>query len=161
MSELQQQSISQERFLTMAANLLHRAFIEAQRTDAKNLYKILVEGKKVGLTRVEMEDKSMLDIGLGLDHSEFRGKLNYSAFRASVAALIAETARAIKEEKPVRTFTPQSGEGATIFGITAVTVEDNEPNVLVLGTESGPGARLTLELMYVDPQQFVTGDATS
>jgi len=161
MPQLQEQSIPQDRFLTMAANLLHRAFVEAQRTDAKNLYKALLEGKKVGLSRIEMEDKSILEVGLSLDHSEFRGKLNYSAFRASVATLIARTAETLKEEKPVPTFTPQDGEGATIFGITALTIEDNEPNVMVMGSEAGPRATMMLQLMYVDPQQFATGDATA
>jgi hypothetical protein len=161
MSQLQEQSISQDRFLTMAANLLHRAFIEASRTEAKKLYRALAEGQKVGLSRVEMEDKSILEVGLCLDHSEFRGKLNYGAFRASVATLLAQTAETLKEEKPVPTFTPQSGEGATIFGITAVTVEDDKPNVMVLASETGAQATVMLQLMYVDPQQFNTVGATA
>jgi hypothetical protein len=39
MADTQSQSIPRDQFLTMAINLLHRAFIEASRTEAKNLFK--------------------------------------------------------------------------------------------------------------------------
>ena len=42
-----------------------------------------------------------------------------------------------------------------IFGITAVTVEDEQPNVLVLGTKADEEqGSVMLRLMYLDPAQF-------
>lgn len=144
-----------DKFLLMSANLLHRAFIEASRTDAKHLYRALAEGAAVRLTQVQMEDQSTLGINLSLDRSEYRGKLNFGAFRASVGTLIGNLGRALQEQRDYPMF---GGEGANremIFGITAVTVEDRQANVMVLGSEvDDANGAVTLRLMYLDPAQF-------
>ena len=42
-----------------------------------------------------------------------------------------------------------------IFGITAVTLEDDQPNVMVLGADTADqGNEVMLRLMYLDPSQF-------
>ena len=56
MSKIETQSMPREQFLTIAINLLHRAFMDAKRTDAKNLFKAVSEGKRVALTNLQMED---------------------------------------------------------------------------------------------------------
>tara|TARA_R110002110_G_scaffold415561_1_gene650727 strand:- start:22042 stop:22539 length:498 start_codon:yes stop_codon:yes gene_type:complete len=158
MSSFQSQSIEQDKFLLMSANLMHKTFIEAARTDAKNVYKLLADGKPVHLTTVQMEDKSTLRCNLSLDPTEFCGKLNYGAFRASVATLIANVTQSVRDAKEVPVFNPQEGEGTTIFGVTAVTVEDEKPNVMVLGADFSRPGDMMLTLMYLDPQQFAVTD---
>ncbi|NCF18671.1 MAG: hypothetical protein GWP63_10540 [Haliea sp.] len=156
MSQYQTQSIPQEKFLLMAVNLLHKAFVEAPRTDAKNIYREISEGKAVHLTTVRMEDGSTSRFNLKLDHSEYRGKLNYGAFRASLATLIGNVTQALKDEREINVFNAQEDPGTMMFGITAVTLEDDTPNVMVLGAELGGGAgQAMLSLMYLDPSQFV------
>jgi len=154
MAQLQNHSIPRDKFLLMSANLLHRAFIGAPRTDAKNLYKAIAGGTLVRLGNVEMEDRSTLAVNLSMDHSEYRGKLNYSAFRDSLATLIGNVGQVLKEEKTYPMFGGEGGEGQMIFGIPAVTVEERQPNVMVLAAETR-GAAVTLRLMYLDPAQFV------
>lgn len=155
MADARQQSIPRDRFLLMAANLLHKAFIEASRTDAKKLFRALAEGGAVRLTRVRMEDESVLGVNLALDHSEFRGNLNFGAFRASVGTLVGNVGQALKEQRDYPMFGGDGENRQTIFGITAVTVEDRQPNVMVLGSEPvDADASVTLRLMYVDPSQF-------
>lgn len=156
MSQLQNHSLPQDKFLTLSVNLLHRAFIEAPRTEAKKLYRVLDEGRVINLTNVEMEDKSTLILKLALDHTEYRGSLNYSAFRDSVATLVSSVVQTLQEEKEFPTFTSEQGEGGLVFGIPAITVEESQPNVMVLAAD--PAARdasLVLRLMYLDPEQFV------
>jgi hypothetical protein len=144
-----------DKFLLMSANLLHRAFMEASRTDAKNLYRVLADGNAVRLTRVQMEDQSTLGVNLSLDQSEYCGKLNFGAFRASVGTLIGNVGRALEEGRDYPMFSGEEGDSQMIFGITAVTVEDRQPNVMVLGSESDDAdASVTLRLMYLDPAQF-------
>lgn len=156
MATLQHQSMPRERFLLMSANLLHRAFFEANRTDAKNLYRSLADGLSVPLTRVQMEDRSILGVNLSLDHREYRGKLNFSAFRSSVGVLVANLGQALQEARDYPTFGDEGESGQVIFGITAVTMEDEQPNVMVLGTRANnTDASVTLQLMYLDPAQFV------
>ncbi len=156
MATSQHQSISRDKFLAMSVNLLHRAFLEASRTEAKKLYRVVAEGNTVPLTRVQMEDQSILGVKLSLDHSEFRGKLNFGAFRASVGALIANLGQALKQEREFPMFNSEDDGGQTIFGVTAITVEDEQANVMVLGSRTDSAdASVTLQLMYLDPAQFV------
>jgi hypothetical protein len=102
MAQTQTQDMPQGTFLTMSANLLHKAFIESARTDAKNLYKQISEGKRVALTQVQMEDKSTVRFDLSLEHSEYRGSLNYSGFRASLAILIGNLVTALQKDTRVQ-----------------------------------------------------------
>ena len=155
MSQAETQSIPQAQFLTMSANLLHRAFIESARTDAKNIFKQLADGARVALTRVEMEDKSLVRFDLTLDHSEYRGKLNYGGFRNSLGTLIANLSTALQKEQEITAFTAQDQPEMMMFGVTGVTVEDEQANVLVLGADVGKEqANVVLKLMYIDPAQF-------
>lgn len=157
MSSIQTQAIGQDKFLLMSANLLHRALIEPSRTACKRVYRELAEGQAVHLANVEMEDKSQARFTLALEHSEYLGRLNFGAFRASVAALLGNISKALKEEKELKTFNAQQDSGAMIFGITAVTLEGGKPNVMVLAAHPGEQDETTkLQLMYLDPSQFAT-----
>ena len=100
MSTTQSQSIPQDKFLTMAANLLYRALLEPSRTEAKKHYRELEQGGSLHLTDVRMEDQSTVRFMLALDQSELNGKLNYGAFRASVATLIHNIGEQLKGEDP-------------------------------------------------------------
>jgi hypothetical protein len=156
MSQFSDQSIPSDKFLMMCGNLLHRAFIEAARTEAKKLFRGIFEGGNAHLATVRMEDNSTLRFDLSLDHSELAGKLNYSAFRGSVALLISNIAKALKQEQDIAQFNPEGRPGSMIFGVTAVTMEHGEPAVMVLGTDSSTGdAAVRLKLMYLDYKQFI------
>ncbi|MEH6518964.1 MAG: hypothetical protein V7742_19980 [Halioglobus sp.] len=155
MAQTQTQDMPQETFLTMSANLLHKAFIESARTDAKNLYKQISEGQRVALTQVQMEDKSTVRFDLSLEHSEYRGSLNYSGFRASLATLVGNLVTALQKEEKIPVFNAEHDSNVMMFGVTAVTVENEQPSVMVLGADSsGTEANIVLRLMYIDPAQF-------
>ena len=155
MAESQTQSIPQDKFLTLSVNLLNKVFLEVSRTEAKKLYREISEGAPVALTRVRMEDGAEVQFDLRLDHSEFRGRLNYGSFRASLTTLIANIVEVLREEKPVKVFQADHERTVVMFGITAVTVEESEANVMVLGADvSDAEPRIMLQLMYIDPQQF-------
>ena len=155
MAQTQTQDMPQETFLTMSANLLHKVFIESTRTDAKNLYNQISEGKRVALTQVQMEDKSTLRFDLSLEHSEYRGSLNYSGFRVSLATLVGNLVTALQKEEKIPVFNAKHDPNVMMFGVTAVTVDDEQPSVMVLGADSsGTEASVVLRLMYIDPSQF-------
>lgn len=161
MEETYTQSIPQDKFLTLSVNLLSRAFLEASRTDAKNLYRKLNEGARVALTRIEMEDKSQVRFDVRLDCSEFRGRLNYGSFRASLTTLIANLVEVLRDRKKVKVFHAEHDRNVMIFGVTAATVEDNVTNVMVLGADASDGQpAVMLQLMYLNPDQFIPRDDT-
>ncbi len=156
MSKIETQSMPREQFLTIAINLLHRAFMDAKRTDAKNLFKAVSEGKRVALTNLQMEDKSSVRFDLSMDHSEYAGTLNFGAFRSSLTALLSNLVDAVKEQREITTFGAEGDSANIIFGVTGVTVEKEVPSVLVLSTSTGgQEAAVMLRLMYLDYQQFL------
>lgn len=162
MAATQPKRMPTDKFLTLSINLLNKALLEASRTDAKALYRELSEGQVLPLTRVQMEDKSEVRFDLTLDHSEYRGRLNFGAFRESVTLLVASIADALRAQKPVKVFTAEHDPNIVLFGVTAVTLDNQQPSVMVLGADSSSGrAVVQLQLMYLSHGQFVeqTADA--
>ena len=155
MAQYQTQSIPRERFLIIAINLLHQSLVDAARTDAKNAFKVLAEGKVMPLTNVRMADQSIVRFDVQLDDSEFVSNLNFGAFKTSLALLISNLSQALEAEKSIPAFNAENSPAMMMFGITAVTYENNQPNVMVLGSDSSSGeASVKLKLMYLDPNQF-------
>lgn len=160
MPQSQIQSMPQDKFLLVAVNLLHKAIVEATRTQAKALYQQIAREEVVSLTKVQLVDNSIASFKLSLSHSEFQGRLNFGAFRASATALIANIAQALREERELKVLNALNGGSAMIFGITAVTLENNQRNVMVLAVDSSEEGEATiLQLMYLDPTQFAGGSA--
>ena len=162
MARIETQSIPREQFLTIAVNLLHRAFMESKRDDAKNLFRSVFEGKRVALTNVQMEDKSSVRFDLSMDASEYDGSLNFGAFRASLTALLSNIAEALKSEREITTFNAQGDPDNIIFGVTGVNVDRGIPSVMVLSTHADArDAAIQLRLMYLDYSQFLASQQES
>ena len=83
----------------------------------------------------------------------------------SASGAMSQNTDALREEKPVKTFHAEHDPNVVIFGISAVTVEEGEPSVLVLGADAGSGQpSVVLQLMYLERGQFAgqpgAGEAT-
>ena len=155
MAQYQSQTVPREKFLVMSVNLLYKAFLESRRTEAKNVFRDMLAGKSVHLTNVQMEDKSQVRFEIALDYSEYRGKLNFGGFRASLVQLVAQLSDALREKRDIKVFTAEHNPDVMIFGVTAVTYEDGQPCVMVLGADSTPArGAIELRLQYLDPDQF-------
>ena len=139
--------------MKIANNILFKTVLEAQRTDAKNIFKSASEGKRVSLMTVRMEDDSDVRFDLSLDQSEFRGKLNFGAFRDSLTALIANITEKLREENQVSVFTEET-DGTMLFGITGPTEEAGQVNVLMLAANLAGMGSVHLKLQYMSPDQF-------
>ena len=162
MAQTAQQNIPKDKFLVIAVNLLHRQFIAGGRTASKRLYREVYDGRVVPVTAVKMEDGATVRFRCSLDHSEFEGHLNFSAFRTSLSTLLGNLARALQERREVTVFSVEQRPQSVMFGITGVTVEDSKPNVMVLGADTDvQGGGVTLKLMYLDPAQFAPGEAST
>jgi len=115
----------------------------------------MAAGRSVHLTNVQMEDRSQVRFDVALDHSEFRGKLNFGAFRASLVLLVAQLSDALRAGKDIKVFSDQNNPDNVVFGLTAPTEEDGEVNVMVLGADSNATRGfIELRLQYLDPAQF-------
>lgn len=147
------QSITSDKLLTIAANILHKSFYDCTRLDAKRRYQFVHDGHTVFLVRLKVEDGSELDVNLSLDRSELHGKLNFSLFRQLVGQLLAAYAKLLNEKQPLNIFSDDAQQ-RWIYLIPAAFQSGDQLNMLVLAANlSQPGA-LTLELMFIDPEQF-------
>jgi hypothetical protein len=156
MSQAQNQSLPRDKFLIMAANLLHTRLLDVPRTQGKNAFKEMVAGRPIKLATVRMEDQSTVRFTVNLDYSEYKGKLNFGAFRSSLTLLISNLGRALNDNKEITMFSAENDENSKIFGVTAVTQDDKTPNIMVLGANTAEGRpTVMLRLMYIDNSQFV------
>lgn len=157
MSKYKQDTMEQEKFLTVAGNILYKALVEAPRTRAKNAYQAARDGKRVALMTVRMEDGSDLRFDVALDASEYRGKLNFGAFRASVTQLIGVLGEAVSQGKELPVFTEET-RASVLFGLPAITLEQGEHNVLMMAADTRGAGTVLLKLMYMEPGQFIKNE---
>lgn len=148
-------SLPPEKFLTIAANLLNNAFLKATRTQARQVFRALEAGKRVPLTYLRLEDKSLVRFDAALDHARYRGTLNFRSFRAGLAQLIANAATTLAQSEGLRIYQSEENPREIIFGVLAVTSDGDQPSVLVLGANSSSeDASVLLQLSYLDADQF-------
>lgn len=157
---MQSQEIGRDKFLIMSANMLHKALVEPSRADGKQVFKRLQKGEAVPLATVAFKGSGQARFTLALEHSEYRGRLNFGAFQSGVKTLLGNIARTIDSKQDARVFNAQGNSNAMIFGITGVTFEGNQPNVMVLAAVPSPQNDVTaLQLMYLDPDQFTEDES--
>ena len=160
MSKYLNYKITPGMFMTMATNVLYKTLLEASRTDAKRLFNAVVDGKQTALMSVLMDDETEVRFDLGLDHSEFRGeRINFKAFRASLQGLVAALGDTVRAEQEVPVFTEKT-DGSILFGVTGLTQDEGQLNVMMLGANMRSPGRVLLKLQYLDPAQFVQNQAS-
>ncbi len=147
------QTITLDKLLTISINLLHQAFGDTTRLLAKRRFQYLEGGKSVYLATVRMDDGSELKVNVKLDRTELQGKLNFSAFRQLLAQLVGACAQQLESEQPLNTFSDQD-EKRWVYLIPALYHSDAALNMLVAGVNMRQPGELTIELMFVDPEQF-------
>ncbi|MBL6901472.1 MAG: hypothetical protein ISR31_04545 [Luminiphilus sp.] len=144
----------------LTAHLLHKAFIETTRTVSKGVYRRLVDGETVPITQLEFERDETVQLNMKLHMSEYQGDINYSRFRDGVVALLQELITALSKEGAMKTFQANTGEGEStntrLMGASGATQHGEDINVLMVAmTPSDREPLVLLELMYMDPRQFV------
>ena len=59
-----EQTLTDEQFATISANVLHQTLIEVSRTVGKRIFRELEAGKRVALTQLRMEDEGQVRLDL-------------------------------------------------------------------------------------------------
>lgn len=163
-----EKTFTDEQFATICANVLHQMLIDVPRTVGKRLFRELEAGKRVALTQLQMEDGGSVRLDLKLDHSEFRGNLNFSVFRDSLVALLARLAEILRDENQslsAMRLLDESGVANSerrLYSVPGVVASAGVVNVLMLGASPAAGEPVVLmELMYIDPEQFAQSESAS
>ncbi len=148
-------SLPPAKFLTISANLLKNALLDASRTDAKSKFRDIQAGKVIPLTYLELEDKSRVRFDLSMNHELYKGNLNFTTFRNSIALFIANAGEKLKAPEELRILQNQENPRSIVFNVFAITTENDEPSVLSLVAESSASeAAVHLQLTYLDTVQF-------
>ncbi|MEE4279670.1 MAG: hypothetical protein V2I82_14480 [Halieaceae bacterium] len=151
----QTKSLPPQQFLTISGNLLRKSLVLASRTEAKRIFREIEAGKTVPLTYLELEDKSLVRFDLSLDHKMYRGSFTFKAFRDSVGLLVLNIGEALTEQESIRIFQEENNPRSMVFGVFAITVEEDQPSILSLVIDSSAGdASVELKLTYLDSVQF-------
>ncbi len=153
MSGTAEHSIPNKNFMTMGANLLAKAFFEANRTDAKRCFRELCDGKRIGLSRVVMDDKSTIDVLLAMNCDEYCGKISFSHFREQLRLLLKRFAAALEKDEPLEVLTEQGG-ASSVFKMPILHSAEEQVNALILGWAATAPGQLEFRLLYLDPEQF-------
>jgi hypothetical protein len=154
MSSFKNYSMPPERLLVVAGNVLAKCVLEAQRADAKRIFNDIQAGKRVPLVNVRMDDETEVKFDVALDHSEFRGtRLNFRAFRNSLAGLVHGLGENLKRETAVPVFTEERS-GAMLFAVPGFTRVEGHVNVMMLSINLREPGCVQTKLLYMDPDQF-------
>jgi hypothetical protein len=159
-ARIRTQQMSSSQLLTIATNLLHKAFHDCPRVDAKRRYRALEEGKKVFLIEMQSPDGGQVRVTMSLDRSEFRGRFSFSLLRDLVAQLLARFSTALTEKSPLNTFSDEQRQRC-VFLLPAVCENDDAVNMLVLAVDVGTLGAMELALMFIDPAQFRRDEAAA
>jgi hypothetical protein len=145
----------------LTAHLLNKAFIETTRTVSKGVFRRLVDGEVVPITQLEFEGDETVQLNMKLHMSDYRGDINYTRFRDGVVALLKELLTALSKEGALKTFTANDADGfatnTRLLGASGPTQHGEDINVLMVAmTPSQNEPKIVVELMYMDPDQFVS-----
>lgn len=153
MASYETHTLSTEKFLTVATNILHKTFAESPRTTAKNVFTTIFDGKRASLVKLKMEDDSESRFDLSLDHSEFRGKLNFGVFKSILVNMLVQLAEHVQAAKEIPVFTDEDS-GNVLFGLPGFFESKGDVNALLLGADLNSPGVVNLTLQFVDPEQF-------
>lgn len=152
-TQFRTRKMSAAQMLTIGANLLYKAFYDTPRNDAKRRYRALEDGKKVLLSEIGTEEGDRMRAILSLDHSEMRGKLNFSLLRALVGELLNGYAQFLNEKKPLNTFSDEQRKRC-VYLLPATLQQEGVLDMLVLAIDLSQPGDFELALMFIDPEQF-------
>ena len=148
-----QVSMDTPRFLTASANLLHAAFIKAPRAQAKRHFARVHGGSPLDLATLRQEGRGEVMFRVVLDHSEFKGKISFPTFRRALGQLLGRIGERLRLRQEIGVYS-SAETGQILFNIPALITEDGVSNVLMLGLAAPEPGFATLQLQFLDPEQF-------
>lgn len=146
--------IQPQQILAAVHQHLANSFFGQPKTEAKQLFKRISNGESVPFMEISSDDKGDVVCAIGLDHSEYVGKLNFSAFRDVLASHLRNVGEILGKKEDLNVFSNEQ-TGDILFNIPGMVARDGDINVLVTGIEQRKAGELTVKLMFLDPDNFV------
>ena len=137
----------------LSANILNNLFIKASKDSAKSVFKDLKQGKNFPLGDVTIQGKIKSAFDLDMDYSEFKGPgFNFDAFHLALTSILKQIDIVFKKKGDLNMLS--SEDNTLIFNLPgAITIKD-QLNVMVLGIALGNLEKITIKLMFMEPEQY-------
>ena len=146
--------IQPQQILAAIHEHLTNTFFRQPKTESKNVFTQISNGEHIPFLEISSQEKGDVVAALALDHSEFIGKLNFSAFRDILGAHLHLIGEKLKNEEALNVFTNEQ-TGDILFNIPGILERDNAINILVTGVEQRNAGELVVKMMFLDPANFV------
>jgi len=144
-----------EELLAAIHRHINQRFFEKTKRDAKRLFLALESGKELPFMTITSQAQGEVACTLTLDHSQFVGKLGFSAFRNALASHLSRTAIKLQKNEGLNIYT-NDARCDMIFHIPGFVETGSKLNILVTGVRQKQPGFLTVRLLFLDPEQFQT-----
>jgi len=144
-----------DKLLAVIHNHINDRFFEKTKHDSKRLFLAIESGKEVPFMKFGNQESGDVSCTLTLDHSQFVGRLSFSAFRSALASHLNRTASKIQNKESLNIFT-NDASCDMIFHIPGFVESGGKLNILVTGVRQKEAGNLTIRMMFLDPAQFAT-----
>ena len=139
--------------VNLSANVLHQTFLSSPDKKARDFFKTLKQGKliKPGTLSLGTELEAPLDIDL--DHTEFQGPgFNFDIFVAALHAMLQRISAKLKAKEDLNIMSSETG--SFLVNLPGMVEREGHVNVLVMSLDFTVAKKITLRLMFLDPEQF-------
>lgn len=139
--------------VNMSANVLDQLFINAPKDKAKLTFKNMKNGNKQSLGQITINNSIVAPVDITLDYSEFRGPgFNFDVFIAALRSILGQLSEKFRAKAELNILS--SDDNTQLIHLPGIVNINNQFNVMVLAIALGTLDKITISLMFVDPDQY-------
>jgi hypothetical protein len=133
--------------------LLHQAFLSSPDKKARGFFKTLKQGKAIKPGTLSLGKEMEAPMEISLDYSEFQGPgFNFDIFVAALHAMLQRISAKLKAKEDLNIMSSEAG--SFLVNLPGMVEQEDHVNVLVMSLDFSVTKKITLRLMFLDPEQF-------
>jgi hypothetical protein len=139
--------------VNLSANVLHKAFLSSPDKQARDFFKTLKQGKAINPGTLNLGNKLEAPMEIDLDYSEFQGPgFNFDIFVAALHAMLQCISTKPKAKEDLNIISSETG--SFLVHLPGMVEREGYVNILVMSLDFSVTKKITLRLMFLDPEQF-------
>lgn len=139
--------------VNLSANVLHQAFLSSPDKKARDFFKALKQGKTIKPGTLSLGDKLEAPLEIALDYSEFQGPgFNFDIFVAALHAMLQRISAKLKAKEDLNVMSSETG--SFLIHLPGMVEREGHVNILVMSLDFSVAKKITLRLMFLNPEQF-------
>lgn len=139
--------------VNLSANVLHQAFLSSPDKKSRDFFKVLKQGKSIKPGTLSLGEKLETPLEIALDYSEFQGPgFNFDIFVTALHAMLQRISAKLKAKEDLNIMNSETG--SFLVHLPGMVEQDGYVNILVMSLDFSVAKKITLRLMFLDPEQF-------